>query len=90
MSHPLRALVRWTTATVALLAGLLALFALTAWWHTAGLAYNTEGRFFDAEETVVHTDAEPPFWAVMGCGAVVLGTGAGLLGWRVRIGRARS
>jgi len=80
----MRALGRWTTIAVAVLAGVVALFALTAWTQTAWLPYNSEGRYFDAEATVVHTDAEPQFWAAVGCSAVALSAGAGFVAWRLR------
>lgn len=80
----MRSLGRWATMTLAALAGVVALFALTAWTQTAWLPYNSEGRYFDAEATVVHTDAEPQFWAAVGCSAVGLSSVAGLVAWRLR------
>lgn len=69
---------------VAVAAGLVAIFAFNAWIRTAWLPYNSEGRYFDAAASVVYTDAEPQFWAVVGCAAVALGTGAGFLRWKMR------
>jgi hypothetical protein len=48
----------------AVLAGLTALFALT-WRNRAALPYNSEGRFFDASDSVVYHDSSVVSYAVM-------------------------
>lgn len=75
---------RAAATLVATAAGLFALFAAIAWNQTAWLPYNSEGRWFDASAEVVFTDAEPAFWAVMGCTASVVALGAGLVRWKLR------
>jgi hypothetical protein len=80
----MRTVGRWATMLTALCATVVALFALNAWWRTAGLPYNTEGRYFDAEASGVYTDAEPQFWGVLACTALALGAGAAFLRWKLR------
>lgn len=80
----MRTLGHWVTVLVTIVAGGVAAFALNAWIQTAWLPYNTEGRYFDAAGGIVHTDAEPQFWAVVGCAAVVLACSAGFLRWKLR------
>jgi uncharacterized iron-regulated membrane protein len=80
----MRAAARWATTLIALAAAMIAVLALFLWWQTTRLPYNDEGRYFDAEEGVVHTDDEPPFYGVVGCVALALGGGAGFLRWKLR------
>ncbi|HVI93503.1 MAG TPA: hypothetical protein VM753_05825 [Anaeromyxobacter sp.] len=75
---------RWMANLVAVVAGLIALFAINAWRQTAWLPYNTEGRYFDAETSIVYTDAEPLSWAMVGFAALALGVGASVVGWKLR------
>ncbi len=78
----MRLIARWVTMLVAVAAGLLAVVAGIAWRETAGLPYNTEGRYFDG--VTVTFDWEPQFWAVIGCTAVVITAGAGFGWWKLR------
>ena len=69
----LRKLARWAATLVVVLAWGFALFALVAWVRTAFLPYNSEGRYFDPESTLVYYDAEPQFWGVTGLLAFLAG-----------------
>jgi hypothetical protein len=78
----MRVIARWVTALVAVIAGLIALFAVNAWRQTAWLPYNTEGRYFDG--VTVTFGWEPQLWALIGCTAVAITAGAGFALWKLR------
>lgn len=80
----MRTIGRWLATFVVVMAGCVAILALFLWTQTAWLPYNTEGRYFDPEEEIAYTDAEPQFFALAGWAALVLGGAAVFLKRKLR------